>query len=104
MDNLDPAIVADTADTADTSGFYKRDSDVLLYAPNFVLNAAYELRRETREQHAYPVDGWAWFDSVEAAYASHGLPLPAAAEPLPDPTALFGLSPAWQLQSIRKIK
>lgn len=60
----------------DTSGFYKRDGDMLLYGPNFVLNADYELRRETREQHAYPVDGWAWFDSAEDAYTHHGLEIP----------------------------
>ena len=41
----------------DTSGFYKHDGDVL-FGPNFVLNANYELRRETKEQHTYPTDGW----------------------------------------------
>ena len=50
----------------DTSGFYKLDGE-LLYGPNFVLNANYELRREAHDQHAYPVDGWYWFDSKETA-------------------------------------
>jgi hypothetical protein len=47
----------------DTSGFYKEENGELLYGPNFVLNKNYELRRETHEQHNYPVDGWFWFDS-----------------------------------------
>lgn len=59
----------------DTSGFYKLDGD-LLYGPNYVLNAAYELRRETQEQHTYPVDGWYWFDGEEAARGFFGLPMP----------------------------
>lgn len=49
-----------------TSGFYKLDG-ILLYGPNFVLNANYELRRETKNQHEYPADGWYWFDSEEEA-------------------------------------
>lgn len=60
----------------DTSGFYKRDGDMLLYGPNFVLNADYELRRETREQNALPVDGWQWFDTAAEAYAANGLSMP----------------------------
>ena len=60
----------------DTSGFYKRDGDMLLYGPNFVLNADYELRRETREQNAYPVDGWHWFDAEAEARVFFGLPEP----------------------------
>lgn len=59
----------------DTSGFYKLDSD-LLFGPNFVLNASYELRRETKDQCAYPEDGWYWFDSEEDARLFFNLPLP----------------------------
>ena len=68
----------------DTSGFYKLDGD-LLFGPNFVLNANYELRRETHDQHIYPIDGWYWFSSAEEAYAAFKLPLPeAVAEPVFD--------------------
>ena len=49
-----------------TSGFYKIDGD-LLYGPNFVLNASYELSRETKDQYVYPIDGWYWFESEEQA-------------------------------------
>lgn len=48
-------------------GFYKLDSGQLLYGPNFVLNASYELRKETKDSHSYPTDGWYWFDSLEEA-------------------------------------
>lgn len=51
----------------DTSGFYKNDNGTLLFGPNFVLNANYELRRETHEQHNYPIDGWFWFDTEQDA-------------------------------------
>ena len=51
----------------DTSGFYKLDGEVLLYAPNFVLNANYELRKETYTEHTYTVDGWYWFDTEQEA-------------------------------------
>jgi hypothetical protein len=56
-----------------TSGFYKLDGD-LLYGPNFVLNANYELRSETKDDHNYPVDGWYWFDTEEDARTFFVLP------------------------------
>lgn len=59
----------------DTSGFYKLDGAVL-FGPNFVLNANYELRRETKDQNTYPIDGWYWFDSQAEAYAFFGVDLP----------------------------
>ena len=51
----------------DTSGFYKNDNGYILYGPNFVLNANYNLRKETKDQHIYPTDEWYWFDSIEEA-------------------------------------
>lgn len=57
----------------DTSGFYKLDGEVLLYGPNFVLNAAYELRKETNDQHTYPIDGWYWFDNEAEAKLFFGI-------------------------------
>ena len=59
----------------DTSGFYKFDGS-LLFGPNFVLNAAYELRRALHEQYTYPVDGWYWFDSAQQARIHFALPEP----------------------------
>lgn len=57
----------------DTAGFYKLDGD-LLFGPNFVLNVAYELHRESHDQHTYPVDGWYWFDNEAQARIFFGLP------------------------------
>ncbi len=64
----------------DTAGFYKNDDGFVLYGPNFVLNANYELRKETKTEHTYPTDGWYWFDSVEEAYTFFGLTLPKNGE------------------------
>ena len=57
----------------DTSGFYKNDNGYILYGPNFVLNANYDLRKETKDQHIYPIDEWYWFESIEEAYTFFGL-------------------------------
>jgi hypothetical protein len=64
----------------DTSGFYKNDDGYVLVGPNFVLNANYELRKETKTEHTYPTDGWYWFDSAEEAYTFFGLTLPKNGE------------------------
>lgn len=61
----------------DTSGFYKLDGS-LLFGPNFVLNMNYELRRETKDRHTYPIDGWYWFDTEEEAHLFFNLEVPAA--------------------------
>ena len=58
-----------------TSGFHKLDGS-LLYGPNYVLNANYELLRETRDAHSYPVDDWYWFDTEEEARLFFDLPAP----------------------------
>lgn len=50
----------------DTSRFYKEENGELLYG-QVVLNKNYELRKETHDQHTYPVDGWYWFDSEAEA-------------------------------------
>jgi hypothetical protein len=56
-----------------TSGFYKLD-EILLYGPNYVLNANYKLYCETYDQYQYPVDGWYWFDTEEEARLFFDLP------------------------------
>ena len=61
-------------DMENTSGFYKLDGD-LLYAPNYVLNANYELYKEQYETYTYPVDWWYWFDSELEAREFFGLPI-----------------------------
>ena len=76
----------------DTSGFYKADDNLLLHAPNFVLNKDFELRRETKDQQAYPVGGWHWFDS-EAEAAAVLLSKEATEEPK---SFTQTLSEAWK--------
>lgn len=56
--------------------FYKKDNDMVLEAPNFVLNKDYELKKETKDTHIYPIDGWYWFDTIEEAYTFLGIEFP----------------------------
>lgn len=50
-----------------SAGFYKHEEPNLYFGTNYVLNAEYELRKETKDSHTYPTDGWYWFDSREEA-------------------------------------
>jgi len=56
-----------------TQGFYKNDNGTLLYGPNFILNYNYELRKESKDDHTYPVDGWYWFDARQEALDFFGI-------------------------------
>jgi hypothetical protein len=68
----------------DTSGFYKVDGNgEMLFAQNSVLNANYSLSRAIGDTSP-KVDGWQWFPSDVAAYATYGLGTPPAPQ-LPDP-------------------
>lgn len=58
------------------SGFYKYESDNLLYGPSFVISKDFELRAESKDEHTYPIDGWYWFDSIEDACLFFNIPLP----------------------------
>lgn len=60
-------------DEITTAGFYKKDDNTLLYAPNFVLNKQFELYKEQHESYTYPVEGWYWFNSEEEAYQFFGI-------------------------------
>lgn len=50
--------------------FFKRNNNELLTAPNFVHAPGYSLTLDTKDDHAYPVDGWYWFDDLDTAMAS----------------------------------
>jgi hypothetical protein len=56
-----------------SAGFYKYEDQNLYFGANYVLNADYELRKETKDDHTYPVDGWYWFDSQEKAHEFFGI-------------------------------
>jgi hypothetical protein len=51
-----------------TSGFYKKEDNVLLFGPNGVLGPTYELLKQMKDSYNYPIEGWRWFDSVEQAH------------------------------------
>lgn len=59
--------------------FFKRDDEAsaLLTAPNFVAGPGFELQAEMHDTYSYPVDGWYWFDSLDAAMVALAVP-PAA--------------------------
>ena len=76
-----PAVL--TARLLNTSGFYRLQGDALQFAPNVVHATGYILSRSDRARIALPKDGWDWFDTAEAAYAHHNLPLP---QPKPEQT------------------
>lgn len=74
---------------SDTSGFYKVDDNLLLlYAQNFVISSQFSLIREDKDSYVYPIEGWMWFDSDEAARTYFNIPAP---EPQPD----LDLRPFW---------
>lgn len=50
-----------------SAGFYKYEEPFLHFGANYVLDARYELRKESKDDHEYPVDGWYWFDSRDEA-------------------------------------
>ena len=50
--------------------FYKRDGEELLVAPNFVRAPDYDLFADQKDSYTYPVDGWTWYDTLDAAMAS----------------------------------
>lgn len=55
-------------------GFYKVESDMLLHSPTTVESAEYYLTSERPDEHEYPVDGWSWFESEEAARGFFNFP------------------------------
>ena len=64
------------------AGFYKLDGDMLLYGANFAVNSNYELYKEQKDTYTYPVDGWSWYDSEQAACSGNGIPyVPPTEEP-----------------------
>lgn len=57
-------------------GFYKKDNQLLLYAPLAVQHKDYVLLASKRNEYEYPIHGWTWYDSEAAAYAAEGLEVP----------------------------
>ena len=66
----------------DTSGFYKREDGAteLMFGPNSVSSAEYDIHRDYKYAYSYPIGGWYWFDTKEEAYSFFNLTLPKEAE------------------------
>jgi hypothetical protein len=62
------------------AGFYKLEGDTLHHGPNYVRCLEYELFKETKDDHTYPIDGWYWFDSIEEAREFYNIPAPIIEE------------------------
>ena len=70
------------------AGFYKLDGDMLLYGANFAVNANYELYKEQKDTYTYPVDGWSWYESEQAACSGNGIPYVPPVDPQSDTPVL----------------
>ncbi len=51
------------------TGFYKKDETQILFAPNIVEGQGYTLLIGEKDSYSYPVDGWVYADSLDAAIA-----------------------------------
>ena len=49
----------------DTSGFYKKENEGWIYAPNFVYSKNYTLERDGNRDS---IDGWKWYDEPPQEY------------------------------------
>lgn len=56
----------------DTSGFYRNEEGTLAYGAADLDGPFGLLRRELKDTYTYPVEGWSWYDSEEAARAALG--------------------------------
>ncbi len=67
----------------DTSGFYKKENETLLYGPNFVEHKDFKLERQLHETYTYPIHDWYWFNSEDEARLFFNLPKPQDPPMLP---------------------
>lgn len=65
----------------DTGGFYKNDNGTLLYASSAVIGPEIHLIKDLKDAYEYPVMGWAWFDTEDAARIALNVPVPTPPEP-----------------------
>ena len=49
--------------------FFKKDAEQLHCAPSFVHGPGFSLTEETHTEEEYPVEGWYWFENLDAAIA-----------------------------------
>ena len=56
-----------------TEGFYKKQNEELLYAPNIIEGNGYVLLKQEKDLYKYPIDDWYWFESEETAKVFFGI-------------------------------
>lgn len=56
-----------------TEGFYKKQNEELLYAPNIIESNGYVLLAQDKDSYEYPIDGWFWFESEDASMEYFGV-------------------------------
>jgi len=61
--------------------FYKRENEELLVAPNSVEGPGFSLNAETHTEHTYPIEGWYWFDNLDAALLGLSTPISTSVSP-----------------------
>ena len=48
-------------------GFYKKDGEEILYAPNYVEGQGFTLIIDNKDTYDYPIDGWIYADNSDIA-------------------------------------
>lgn len=61
-----------------TAGFYKKNGETLHFAPTAVHYPGGSILVANHAEYTYPVEGWSYYESAEAAYSAEGLPMPEA--------------------------
>jgi hypothetical protein len=56
-----------------SSGFYSLNNNEIVFVRNSILVPGVEISRENKDNYQYPMLGWYWFDSDEAAAAFFNL-------------------------------
>jgi hypothetical protein len=58
-----------------TSGFYKKEGNSYIFAPNAIRAPNYDLFRANKDGYLYPIHGWYWFDDKQTALDFFGIKL-----------------------------
>lgn len=48
-------------------GFYKKEGESLLYAPNYIEGQGFTLIIDNKDTYTYPVEGWIYADNSDIA-------------------------------------
>ena len=57
----------------DSSGFYSLNNNEIVFVHNSILLPGVGILRENKDNYEYPIFGWYWFNSTDAAIAFFNL-------------------------------